>query len=147
MATINVSELVEIYIRIRTARNELKNHYEAEDGVLKEDLGHIEAELLSACNKAGADSIKTEYGTVMKKLTERFYGVDWELFKNFVKENDALDLFEKRISQSNIKDLIAARPGEGIPPGVNVFREYGVTVRKSNQVKDDTNGERSDSPD
>lgn len=147
MPAINVGDLVEIYIRIRTARSELKNTYEASDGVLKEDLGHIEAELLSACNAAGADSIKTEHGTVMRKLTERFYGVDWELFKNFVKENDALDLFEHRIHQTNIKDLIAARPGEGLPPGVNVFRELGVTVRKSNQVKDEENVERNNSVD
>lgn len=137
----NVSELVEIYLRIRAARNELKADYDTKDAELKSDLSVIEAELLGACNVAGADSIKTAHGTVMKRLNERYYSVDWDAFQNFVRENDALDLFERRIHQTNIKDLIASRPGEGLPPGVNVFREFAVTVRK--QSEGEANGERN----
>ena len=136
----DVNELVAVYINIRSARDALLKQYEADDKELKTDLDLIEAELLSVCNTTGADSIKTEHGTVMKRLYERYYATDWEALKVFVRENDALDLFERRIHQTNIKDLLAARPGEGLPPGVNVFREFGVTVRKSNQVKDEPNG-------
>jgi len=132
----DVNELVEIYVRIRNARDALLKDYEAKDKELKTDLDQIGVTLLVACNEAGADSIKTESGTVIKRLNERYYPVDWEVFKGFVKENDALDLFEKRIHQGNIKELMSSRPDEGLPPGINVLREYAVTVRKSNSVKE-----------
>ncbi len=46
-------------------------------------------------------------------------------------ENEALELFEKRIHQGNFKQFMEGHEGDGLPPGVNVMREYGVTVRKA----------------
>ena len=132
----DVNELVSVYVRIRNARDVLLKEFESKDKELKADLDQVGSTLLAACNEVGADSIKTESGTVIKQLKERYYPVDWEVFKGFVKENDALDLFEKRIHQSNIKELMASHPDDGLPPGINVIREYAVTVRKSNSVQE-----------
>ena len=56
---------------------------------------------------------------------------DWDNFKEFVLEHGAVDLFERRIHQGNFKQFIAEHDGEGLPPGVNVMREFGITVRKA----------------
>jgi hypothetical protein len=42
----------------------------------------------------------------------------------------AVELFEGRIHQGNFKQFMSEHEGEGLPPGVNVMREFGVTVRK-----------------
>jgi hypothetical protein len=51
-----------------------------------------------------------------------------------VLEHQALELLERRIHQGNFKEFITERQDEGLPPGVNVMREFGVTVRKPTSV-------------
>jgi hypothetical protein len=64
-------------------------------------------------------------------LNERYYCSDWDNFRKFVLENQALELFEKRINQGNFKQFMENHEGDGLPPGVSVMREYGITVRKA----------------
>jgi hypothetical protein len=56
----NLEELVQIYLTIRTEREKILNEYEAKDKVLKEELSVLEQSMLSICNNTNADSIKTQ---------------------------------------------------------------------------------------
>ena len=127
----NTDELVSAYINIRGQREKLLREYEDADKALKADLAQIEVALLELCNSVNADSIRTSHGTVMRKLNERFFCQDWDNFYKFVLENEAPHLLERRIHQSNFKEFLSNHGDDGLPPGVNVMREYGVTVRKS----------------
>ena len=131
MSNINVEELVEAYLAIRTERDRVLKEYESVDAELKKDMGELEAMMLGVCNEVNADSIKTAHGTVMRRLNERYICNDWDGFREFVLENQVVDLLEKRIHQGNFKQFFAEHEGEGLPPGVSVMREYGVSVRKS----------------
>ena len=126
----NLEELVRDYIEIRTQREVLLAKYEEQDQELKEALKNIEVEMLDICNNTNADSIKTQHGTVIRKLNERFYCNDWDNFRKFVLENEAVELLERRIHQGNFKEFMSEREGDGLPPGVNAMREFGITVRK-----------------
>lgn len=127
----NTEELVEAYIRIRDERARILREYEAQDSELKNDLEQLKVVLLSVCNEVKADSIKTAHGTVMRRLNERFFCKDWDSFRKFVIDNDAVELLERRIHQGNFKQFLASHEEDGLPPGVNVMREFDVTVRKS----------------
>ena len=129
--SVNTEELVGAYLNIRNERDRVKREYEAQDAALKEDMAKVEAALLSVCNEINADSIKTSHGTVMRKLNERFYCSDWDNFYKFVLLNEAPQLLERRIHQGNFKEYL--KGDEGMPPGINVMREFGVTVRKSSK--------------
>lgn len=126
----NLEELVKAYLTIRTEREILKNQYEASDKVLLDDMDALEKEMLVICNDTNASSIRTGSGTVIRKLNERFTTNDWDNFKKFVMENDAVDLLERRIHQGNFKQFMAEHEQDGLPPGVNVMREFGIVVRK-----------------
>lgn len=128
---VNTEELVEAYINLRTKREILLRGYEEQDKALKADMAQLEAAMLDVCNQINADSIKTSHGTVMRKLNERFFCQDWDNFYQFVLTNEAPHLLERRIHQTNFKEFMKDHEGSGLPPGVNVMREYGVTVRKS----------------
>ncbi len=128
---VNTEELVEAYINLRTKREILLRNYEEQDKALKADMAQLEAAMLDVCNQINADSIKTSHGTVMRKLNERFFCQDWDNFYQFVLANEAPHLLERRIHQTNFKEFMKDHEGSGLPPGVNVMREYGVTVRKS----------------
>jgi len=131
MSSVNTEEIVEAYLAIRNQRDKILREYEAQDALLKEDIKQLEVTLLSVCNSINVDSIRTKHGTVMRKLNERFFCEDWDNFRKFVLENEALELFEKRIHQGNFKQFMAENEGDGLPPGVNVLREFGITVRKA----------------
>jgi len=129
----NTDELVEAYLQIRTERERLLREYEVADSKLKEDMSKLEAVMLEMCNAVNADSIKTKHGTVMRKLNERFFCQDWDNFYKFVLDAEAVQLLERRIHQSNFKQFLAETAMDGLPPGVNVMREYGVSVRKASK--------------
>jgi hypothetical protein len=133
MSNIDVEGLVSAYLAIRSAREKLLREYESEDAVLKRELSALESVMLNVCNDVNADSIKTQYGTVMRKLNERFYCNDWDNFRSFILEHGAVELLERRIHQGNFKEFMSSHDGEGLPPGVNVMREFGITVRKSSK--------------
>jgi hypothetical protein len=129
--SVDTEEVVKAYLAVRNERDRLRNEYEAADKKLVEDLKKLESVLLDVCNTVNANSIKTSLGTVIRKLNERYFCSDWDNFKQYVLENEAVELLERRISQGNFKQHLEEREGDGLPPGVNVMREYGITVRKA----------------
>ena len=130
MSDMKLDDLVTTYLTIRTERNTLKNQWEIKDSELKTDLEQLEQAMLVACNAINADSIRTGSGTIIKSLKETYTCGDWDNFKQFVVENNALDLLQQRISQANFKEFMTTRQDEGLPPGISTLREFGITVRK-----------------
>jgi len=131
MSNVDVNELVEIYLEIRTKRDEIKRQYEAHDLELKSDLEELEAAMMNVCNEMNVNSINTNHGTIIRKLNERYVCSDWDNFRQFVLENEAVDLFEKRIHQGNFKQFMEDHKDDGLPPGINVMREFDISVRKA----------------
>jgi hypothetical protein len=133
MSEINTEELVTAYLNIRNQREKILREYEEADRELKLELQQLEAALLAVCNTVNADSIKTTHGTVMRKLSEKFFCTDWDNFYKFVLDNEAPQLLEKRVHQSNFREFLGEHSGDGLPPGINVMREYGISVRKASK--------------
>jgi len=121
-------KLVKTYITIRDKRNELARAYESKDKELGNDLISIEQALLNSCNEIGADSMRTEFGTVIKKEKQSFVCGDWDNFKKW--EHFEIEMLQQRIHQGNIKEFLSNREDEGLPPGISTMREFKITVRK-----------------
>jgi hypothetical protein len=132
----DVEALVETYLTLRRERETLKAQYEASDSELKKDMEGIEAALLDVCNKTNVNGLKTQYGSVTRQVKDRFFCTDWDNFKKFVEAEGSLDLLERRIHQRNFKEFMAERQGDGLPPGVNVLREFDIVVRKSSSTSE-----------
>jgi hypothetical protein len=132
MDEVSTSKLSAIYLKIRDARSELKAKYEEDDKQLEAQMDVIEAKLLEICKATDADSIKTQAGTVMRRVATRYWTNDWDSMYEFVKENDAYGLFEKRISQTNMKQFLEENPDK-FPKGMLLDSAYKITVRRSNK--------------
>ena len=130
MSDMKLDSLVETYLAIRNERDKLSREHDAKDKELSNDLAQIEQVLLNSCNEVGADSIRTGAGTVIKSTKENFVCGDWDNFKKYVMDNDAIELLQQRIHQSNFKEFLSGREDEGLPPGISSMREFKVTVRK-----------------
>lgn len=130
----DAEELVQTYLTIRSERDKLRVKYEVEDEILKQDMAKIESSLLEICNKINTNGLRTSYGTVTRTVKDRFFCTDWENFKKFVEQEGSIDLLERRIHQRNFKDFMSERQSDGLPPGVNVQREFDIVVRKASSV-------------
>jgi hypothetical protein len=117
-------------IGLRSERERLLAHFELADAELIEQMKVIEARLLEECNRLNADSIKTKSGTIMRRLNERFICADWDNFRQFEESNRDYDFRERRIAQGNMKTYLSEHKDDGLPPGVDVMREYKIVVRK-----------------
>lgn len=132
MSEIKADSLVKAYLAIRLQREKLAKKYEQEDSVFKEQMDRLEEAMLNTCNDIGAETLRTESGTIVKTLKENYICGDWDNFKKFILENEALELLQQRISQTNFKEFITTRKDEGLPPGISTMREFKITVRKPN---------------
>ena len=130
MSEIKLDSLVETYLTIRNERDKLSREHDLKDKELSNDLAQIEQVLLNSCNEVGADSIRTGAGTVIKSTKENFVCGDWDNFKQYVMEHDAIELLQQRIHQTNFKEFLSGREDEGLPPGISSMREFKITVRK-----------------
>jgi predicted metal-dependent phosphotriesterase family hydrolase len=126
-------KMVQVYIKIRDQRAVLKAQFEENDKILRDQLDALESELLEVCKKAGADSIRTKNGTIIRSVKTQYWTSDWENMHKFILENQAPELLERRISQSTMKEFLANNPDK-IPPGLNADSRYTVTIRRASNI-------------
>lgn len=127
---ISADKLVAAYIKMRDKRAELLREYEEQDGAIKEQMETVEGRLLELCKTVGADSLKTQHGTVIRSVKTRYWTSDWEAMHNFIMEHKMPELLEKRISQTTMRQLLDENP-DMMPLGMNVDSKYSVTIRRT----------------
>ena len=126
---IPLDKLARVYRKIYTKVQELTLTYETELEELKAKQEQIKSAMKDQMLASGVNSVRTDEGTIIMSQKTRYYTDDWDSFKQFVVEHDALDLFEKRIAQKNMSTFLEENPGV-VPAGLNSMSEYAVTVRK-----------------
>lgn len=125
-----MNELVEAYLTIRNERDRIEAEFKERDLELKSEMALLEQAMLAGCNEMKVESLRTNSGTIIKSLKERYTCSDRDNFNKFVLETGAVELFAAHLHQSNFKEFMSERHHEGLPPGVNVMREFTITVKK-----------------
>ena len=124
-----MDKLAKIYRKIRTEIEVLTKAYDTQVEALKEQQDALKSAMKEQMQALGVTSVNTPQGTVVMSVKTRFTTNDWDSFKKFVAEQDALDLFERRIHQTNMQVFLEENPGV-VPPGLNSNSEYDISVRK-----------------
>lgn len=132
MATaINLDRVVQAYNAIKDARTIRQRVWEKDDEAMKADQQTLKVMMLELLNQNGAKSIATNHGTAYRTEKLKVSAADWGAIWTWMKENDAPDLVERRLKSTFIKTYMDDNNG-ALPPGVNVHREYEVSVRRAN---------------
>lgn len=124
-----LDKLTRVYMKMRAKMQEIEAEYEAKIDSLKEQQKEVKNAIKDLMLAQGSKSVRTDYGTVLLTEKTRFYTQDWDSFKTFVVEQDAVDLLERRIHQSNMAKFLEENPSL-LPPGLNSDTEFDVSVRK-----------------
>ena len=123
--TIPLDKLARIYVKMRTAIQDLDKQIET----IKAQQQEVKNAMKDQMMALGTKSARTEFGTITLKEKSRFYTQDWDSFKKFVVEHDAVDLLEKRIAQLNMQTFLEENP-DLHPPGLSSTSEFDISVTK-----------------
>lgn len=124
--------LVSAYLKLRDTIQEREERHKEEIASLKEQYELVANELLEVCNAHNANSISTSNGTITRRVQNRYWTSDWETMREFIRENDAFELLEKRINNNNMKQFLEENP-DLFPVGLQCDSKYVVQVRKPNK--------------
>jgi len=124
-----LDKLTRVYLKMRTTIQDLQKEYEGKLEELKAQQDVVKFAIKERMLSLGTTSAKTDFGTVILSKKTRYSTNDWASFKEFIINNDAVDLLEKRIAQKNMETFLIENPGS-VPPGLNSDSEYDISVRK-----------------
>ena len=125
----SIDKIVAVYIKIRSAKEDLTREYDDKIADLDEQMRVLKQKLLDISKETGVTSFKTDSGTAYRTIKNRYWTNDWESFYGFMREHGAMELLEKRIHQTNMREFLEDHP-EVHPPGLNVDQEYEITIRR-----------------
>lgn len=127
---IDNEKLTRAFVNIRDARKRLAVQFDAEDKKLQAMQDRVGNAMLKFLNETNTDSVATDAGTFYRQEEVTPTGADWAAFYRWIAEKDAFEFLERRIKKTAVKEYMEQNDG-AIPPGVSVFREYVVRVRRS----------------
>jgi hypothetical protein len=122
---IPLETLARVYRKIYLKTQEIQKQLDK----LEEQKDELKNAMKDQMRELGLKSVKTEGGNISLSTKKRYYTDDWDSFKTFMMDNDALDLVERRISQSNMALFLEENPGK-VPAGLSSLTENTVTVTK-----------------
>lgn len=125
----DVDKLVRVFIKMRDKKAEIAKEAQEKESELEEKMTKIRRALLNYCKENEVESVRTESGTFFRSIKARYTTTDWSSMNKFILEHQAVELLDKRINQGNMKQFLEENP-DLLPPGLNIDREYAVTVRR-----------------
>jgi hypothetical protein len=129
MEEISIDKIVGAYIKIRDTKEALYQKYKADTSELEEQMTILKHKLVEVSKETGVTSFSTPHGIAYRTVKTRYWTNDWEQFYKFMREHEAMELLEKRIQQSNMKEFLEQNP-DVHPPGLNMDSEYEITVQR-----------------
>ena len=127
---ISVEEMARVYIKIRDAKEAAVERHKQELAEFNAQLDAVANEMLELCKSLDASSLRTNAGTIIRKVTTNFNTNDWGSMFNFIKEHDAFGLLQQRLHQSNMKQFLEEHP-DLLPPGLWSESKYTIVVKRN----------------
>lgn len=131
---VNVDDVIAAYVKLREKRSQIKAEAERQADELQTKMNKLESWIKEQADAMGVTSFKTKHGTAFLTTVDFAAVADWDAILKFVRENEAFDMFEKRISKSAVRGYIDQT--KQVPPGVNYGTRIEVNVRKPTSKED-----------
>lgn len=123
-----VDQVIEAYLKYRNRKEALEAEIKDQVKELKDKMAKLEAWIKTKADAEGVTSFKTAHGTAFVTTNDYANVADWDAVLHFIKENDAFDMLEKRVSKNAVRGYI--EQNKTVPSGVNYGTRIDVNVRK-----------------
>lgn len=126
---VTADKVIEAYVTLRDQRSALKQDYDEADQVLKDKMRKLEIWLKQQMEAVGSDQLAAHgVGTAYREVERKYSANDWTLVWGYMRDNDRLDLTQKRLSEGVLNDIL--KETGDLPPGISVHSEYVIKVRR-----------------
>lgn len=126
--SITVDQAIAAYMKLRIQKDALENEVKEKVNTIKGKMTKLESWIKEQADAQGVTSFKTPSGTAFLTTTDFASVADWDAMLEYVREHDAFDMLEKRVSKTAVRSYIEAH--KQVPPGVNYGTKLEVNIRK-----------------
>lgn len=127
--SLTVDDVIAKYMRLRAKREAIENETKERVRSIKENMSKIEAWLKAKADQDGVTSFKTAHGTAFLTTTDFASVADWDAVLEFIRQEEAYDMLEKRVSKAAVRGYIEAN--KEVPPGITYGTRVDINVRKA----------------
>ena len=131
----NVGDIIRTYMKLREQKAAIEAETKDRLARLKEKMDKLETYLKTQMDAQGLTSFKSDHGTAFLTTTDYANVADWDAVLNFVRDNEAYDMLEKRVSKIAVRGYIEQT--KSVPPGVNYGTKLEVNIRKPGAKTED----------
>ena len=126
--TVTVDAVIKKYMKLRSQKEAVEAEIKERVDKIKADMAKLEAFLQAKMDADGLTSFKSEHGTAFLTTTD-FANVDnWDAVLQFIREEEAYDMLERRVSKAAVRGYIEAN--KEVPPGIKYGTKLDINIRK-----------------
>jgi hypothetical protein len=126
--SLTVDQVIETYMKLRKKKEAIDAEAKAKVKGIKDNMTKLESWIKEKADAEGVTSFKTNHGTAFLTTNDYARVEDWDAMLGFIQENDAYDLFERRVSKTAVRGYIDMN--KAVPAGVTYGTRIDVNVRK-----------------
>lgn len=126
--TVTVDAVIKKYMKLRTDKEVAEAEVKQRVDAIKANMAKLEAWLKTKLDADGLTSFKSAYGTAFLTTTDFASVENWDAVLDFIREQDAYDMLEKRVSKTAVRAYIDAT--KEVPPGVKYGTKLDINIRK-----------------
>ena len=126
--SVTVEQAIGAYMKLRLQKEEIEGQVKTQVAEIKAKMEKLEAWIKEQADAQGVTSFKTNAGTAFLTTADFATVADWDALLSFIRENEAFDMFEKRVSKIAVRGYIEKL--KAVPPGVNYGTKLEVNIRK-----------------
>jgi hypothetical protein len=135
MSNINVGDVIRTYMKLRDQKAAIEGEVKEQVSAIKAKMEKLEAYLKAQMDAQGLTSFKSDHGTAFLTTTDYANVADWDAVLDFIRDNDAFDMLEKRVSKIAVRGYIDST--KSVPPGINYGTKLEVNIRKPGAKAED----------
>ncbi len=135
MTTPNIGDVIRTYMKLRDQKTAIEAKVKGDLTTLKGKMDKLEAYLKAQMDAQGLTSFKSDFGTAFLTTTDYANVEDWNKTLDFIRDNDAYDMLEKRVSKIAVRGYI--EENKAVPPGVTYGTKLEVNIRKPGAKAED----------
>jgi hypothetical protein len=133
--TVNVDDVVATYMKLRDQKAAIEGEVKDKLTTIKNKMEKLESWIKVQADLQGVTSFKTKHGTAFLTTTDYANVENWDAVIGFIRDNEAYDMLEKRVSKTAVRGYIEQT--KAVPPGVNYGTKLEVNIRKPAAKVDD----------
>jgi hypothetical protein len=128
MGVVNVDTVIGSYMILRRQKEKIEASVKEQVSDIKLKMEKLESWIKQQADAQGVTSFKTKHGTAFLTTTDYANVADWDAVLTYIRDNEAYDMLEKRISKIAVRGYI--EENKSVPPGVNYGTKLEINIRK-----------------